>query len=124
MNSNEWLYLNLLERQLVEEIEFLENLGHKRLEILEPCLFCVTAPFGKFKCTRLKTLMDFKTWITSKRSELKAEVVLSRRPIGQPISTWESETCPREKKLTYAPLLPEEKIFPPLLPNSKIYELL
>ena len=58
-------YINLLHRQVEEEIQYLESNNHNTERNYIPCMFCIERPQGHYICPRLNELRRFLASIVS-----------------------------------------------------------
>lgn len=79
MTEFEINYLDLLARQVNEEIEFLKLHGHTNQNNYPRCSFCYENRTGGYNCARLEELKQFQSSIAIARNKDKA---VNRRPIG------------------------------------------
>jgi hypothetical protein len=56
-------YLDLLKRQVDEEIKFLVDKGHRSKENFKPCMFCYETKAGYYNCNRIGELRQFQSSI-------------------------------------------------------------
>ncbi len=75
------LYLDLLRRQVDEEIQFLVRNGHDNARIYVPCMFCIEHKTGYYTCSRLNELRRFLASIIVNGSS-KLRVEHERKRIG------------------------------------------
>lgn len=77
---NKW-YLSLLRKQVEDEIQFLKTNGHDTEQIRTPCMFCIEAHQGYYRCHRLNELKRFYSSIISHGSS-KLRIEHQRKRIG------------------------------------------
>ena len=79
MTEFEINYLDLLARQVNEEIAFLKLHGHSNANNYPRCSFCYENRTGGYNCGRLEELKQFQSSIAISRNQDKS---VNRRPIG------------------------------------------
>ena len=96
-------YLELLRRQVEEEISFLISHGHKEFDNHTKCNFCFDIGRGNSRCNRLSDLRRFLSelvvWQAGGRRQNAISNSESRRKIGY-------ESSP-DKKDSISPTLPQ-----------------
>lgn len=60
MNDFKKKYIEFLAEQVEQEIHYLQQHGHDKNRIYEPCIFCFETTKG-MQCIRLKQLREFQT---------------------------------------------------------------
>lgn len=65
-------YIEILQRQVTEEIAYLITFGHDLRVITVPCIFCFK-PSTSYHCTRLDELLRFQKMLDKKKLEVQAE---------------------------------------------------
>jgi hypothetical protein len=70
-------YLELLKRQVEEEIAYLTSIGHDVKHPVKPCVFCNEYK-GVNMCTRMNELRDFKLRINI---QLKSHPIAPELPV-------------------------------------------
>lgn len=73
-------YLDLLYRQVTDEIYFLLTNGHDQLKPTVPCIFCIES-HGKFNCDRLPQLRSFMKFLDATNWKL-LEITGSKNPVN------------------------------------------
>lgn len=77
MNSLNAEYLQMLKRQVQEEISFLVSHGHHTTKNYQPCIFCYENKQHSYNCNRLNELRQFQSSI-----EVSLSRHMPRREIG------------------------------------------
>lgn len=70
MNSFNQQYLEILRRQVDEEINFLVRNGHDVNKIHVPCMFCFKTTGTHFNCRRLIDLRQFQSSIALEQAKI------------------------------------------------------
>ena len=99
MTEFEINYLDLLARQVNEEIAFLKLHNHGKTNNYPRCSFCYETSQGNYNCARIDELKQFQSSIAIARNKDKT---VNRRPIGVEVN---EQAIANTSSLSLLPLL-------------------
>lgn len=101
MNSFANEYIDLLERQVREEIGFLQSHGHKNTDNFPSCMFCYNNSRDTYSCNRLGELRNFLSNLAVSRNKDRAD---KRIKIGYEVNDVSHLACNAELPKLLQPL--------------------